>query len=143
DRIMDFSHAGYMGGGVTIPVVPVRRKLKPSGGDETAKIQRAISEVAAMKFEERGAVLLAPGVFTCSNTLTIVGSGVVLRGSGSGVGGTTIKLAGKPHNGITIRGAGEMQATESKLAQSAIADACVPSGAAKFSIADASGFAVS
>ncbi|HLA69111.1 MAG TPA: peptidoglycan-binding protein, partial [Bacteroidota bacterium] len=31
DRIMDFSHAGYMGGGVVLPAVPVRRTVKPSG----------------------------------------------------------------------------------------------------------------
>jgi len=142
DRIMDFSHAGYMGGGVAIPTVPVKRTLKPSGGDDTAAIQRAINEVAALKLNDRGALLLAPGVFTCSNTLTIAGSGVVLRGSGSGATGTTIKLAGKPHNGITIRGAGETEVTEFKPAQSAIADAYVPSGAAKFSVADAQGFAI-
>src|SRR6478609_11680392 len=49
DRIMDFSHAGYMGGGVALPDVPVRRTVKPSGGpDDTAAIQAAIDEVAAM-----------------------------------------------------------------------------------------------
>src|SRR5688500_12099581 len=45
DRIMDFSHAGYMGGGVALPAVPVKRSAKPSGGDDdTATIQRAIDE---------------------------------------------------------------------------------------------------
>src|SRR5688500_18183541 len=29
DRIMDFSHAGYMGGGVAIPDVPVMVTVKP------------------------------------------------------------------------------------------------------------------
>ena len=69
DRIMDFSHAGYMGGGVALPNVPVKRTVKPSGGeDDTAAIQEAIDEVAAMPLENgfRGAVLLAPGMFTCS-----------------------------------------------------------------------------
>src|SRR6185436_16713589 len=102
DRLMDFSHAGYMGGGVALPNVPVKQTVKPSGGgDDTAVIQKAINEVAALKLENgfRGAVLLAPGVFTCSNTLTISASGVVLRGSGSmgETSRTTIKLAGKPH----------------------------------------------
>ena len=42
--------------------------------------------VAAMKLENgfRGAVLLGPGTFPCSGTLTIPASGVVLRGRGSG-----------------------------------------------------------
>ena len=45
---MDFSHAGYMGGGVALPVVAVRRTLKPSGGDDdSAAIQAVINEVAA------------------------------------------------------------------------------------------------
>src|SRR5687767_11558946 len=36
DRIMDFSHAGYMGGGVALPDVPVRKTVKPSGGEDDA-----------------------------------------------------------------------------------------------------------
>ena len=34
DRIMDFSHAGYMGGGVALPNVPVKRTVKPSGNND-------------------------------------------------------------------------------------------------------------
>src|ERR1051325_1949499 len=46
DRIMDFSSAGYMGGGIALPTVPVKRTVKPSGtGDDTAMIQSAINEV--------------------------------------------------------------------------------------------------
>ena len=47
DRIMDFSHAGYMGGGVALPDVPVRRTGKPTGGDDTDPIQAAIVIVPA------------------------------------------------------------------------------------------------
>src|SRR3954447_9460845 len=36
DRIMDFSYAGYMGGGVPLPTVPVVQTLHPSGSDDTA-----------------------------------------------------------------------------------------------------------
>ena len=43
DRIMDFSSAGYMGGGVAIPFVPVKATVSPSGGDDTAAIQEALS----------------------------------------------------------------------------------------------------
>src|SRR6516225_1500692 len=47
DRIMDFSSAGYMGGGVALPYVAVKRTVKPSGGaDDTAAIQDAIDAVA-------------------------------------------------------------------------------------------------
>src|SRR5215475_16054520 len=61
DRIMDFSSAGYMGGGVALPAVPAKRTVQPSGkGDDTALIQAALNEIAAMPLEGnfRGAVLL-------------------------------------------------------------------------------------
>jgi len=47
DRILDFSYAGYMGGGVA-PIAPVKRTVAPSGGDDTAAIQAAIDEVSQM-----------------------------------------------------------------------------------------------
>jgi hypothetical protein len=104
DRIMDFSHAGYMGGGVALPIVPVKRTVQPSGGDDTKQIQIAINEVAAMPMVNgfRGAVLLGPGVFNCSAALTLSVSGVVLRGSGSGVGGSTISMSGNKHFAVVI-----------------------------------------
>jgi hypothetical protein len=41
DRIMDFSSAGYMGGGVGLPDLPVLQNVSPSGGDDTiARIQQ-------------------------------------------------------------------------------------------------------
>ena len=97
DRIMDFSHAGYMGGGVALPTVPVKRTVQSSGdADATTAIQSAIDEVAAMPLVNgfRGAVLLGPGTFACSNTIRIASSGIVLRGSGSSEGAsnrTTIR----------------------------------------------------
>jgi pectin methylesterase-like acyl-CoA thioesterase len=104
DRIVDFSYAGYMGGGVAIPNVPVKRSVKATGGaDDRETIQAAIDEVAMMPIENnfRGTVLLGPGTFTCSEPITISVSGIVLRGSGaSGEKGTTLKLAGSPHLGI-------------------------------------------
>jgi hypothetical protein len=111
DKIMDFSHAGYMGGGVALPTVPVRKTVQSSGSDDdTATIQAAINEVAAMKLENgfRGAVLLASGTFTCSNTIVIPASGVVLRGSGSGADEkrSTIKMVGRRHGAIAVRSSG-------------------------------------
>jgi hypothetical protein len=164
DRIMDFSTAGYMGGGVALPTVPAKRTVQPSGGeDDTALIQAAIDAVAAMPLEGGfpGAVLLAPGTFTCSKTISIPVSGVVLRGSGSGADGTTIKMVGSRHGAIVI-GAGrgrqnvrppsdddaepaggqDRPAKQGfNAAQTTIADAYVPSGTATFTVADAKGFA--
>jgi hypothetical protein len=150
DRIMDFSHAGYMGGGVALPSVPVRRTVKPSGGeDDAAAIQAAIDEVSALPLVKgfRGAVVLAPGVFTCPRPLAIAASGVVLRGSGSEPGNrrSTLKLTGSPHPAITVRarpadGGGRRQ-SEAIGPERAITDAYVPSGAASVTVDDAAGLA--
>lgn len=104
DRVPDFSYAGYMGGGVPLPSVPVARRVKPSGGDDTAVIQSALDAVSALPLHGkfRGAVLLEPGVFHCSRTLSISASGVVLRGSGPSA--TVLQLTGKPHLAIRISG---------------------------------------
>src|SRR5688572_11831194 len=162
DRIMDFSHAGYMGGGVALPDVPVKITVQPTGGeDDTAAIQAGIDQVAKRPPDQngfRGAVLLAPGAFTCKDTLTLATSGVVLRGSGSGSGsgdgGTTIKMVGLRHGAITIGSQRGRQvdpgneprenspATAPASAKTSITDAYVPAGTNAFTVANASGFAV-
>ena len=45
--IPDFSHAGYMGGGITLPEVEVVKTISPISGDNTSHIQSAINEIAA------------------------------------------------------------------------------------------------
>ena len=145
DRIMDFSHAGYMGGGVQLPSVPVKETVKPIGGDDTATIQAAIDVVAKLPLKDgfRGAVLLAPGTFSCSGTLKVSASGIILRGSGSeGDRRSTIKLTGKPHNAITVGGKGDDAKPEANFeeAKTTIADKYVPSGAKSFTVTDGSGF---
>ncbi len=150
DRILDFSHAGYMGGGVSLPSVPVGRTIHPSGGqDNTAEIQAAIDAVASMPLQNgfRGAVLLGQGTFTCSKTITISATGIVLRGSGSGPGGTTIRMTGDPHAAIVIGGrrrSGDENRDAEKnagLPQTTIADTYVPAGSVSFMLTNASGFA--
>ena len=87
NRIPDFSHAGYQGGGVAIPDVPVMQTISPIAGDNTANIQAAIDAVGAMPMNAngfRGAVLLDPGTYQVSGELKLDVSGVVLRGSGNG-----------------------------------------------------------
>lgn len=154
DRIMDFSTAGYMGGGVVLPTVPVAKTVKPSGGmDDTATIQTAINEVAAMPLKNgfRGAVLLSPGTFICSNTIVIPASGVVLRGSG--MSATTIQMSGGRHVAIRAgmvsgrgRPSGDVQSDdlreETNSVRTSIADAYVPSGTKTITVADAKRFAV-
>jgi hypothetical protein len=154
ERIMDFSYAGYMGGGVALPEVPVRRTVQPStAGDDTNAIQAAIDEVAKLPPQNgfRGAVLLAPGTFTCADTIRLNADGVALRGSGSAPGKdrTTIKLAGRPHVAISVRAGdrfsrgrrGDDDRAARQGAHTAITDAYVPSGVTSFNVASANGFA--
>ncbi|MEO8405853.1 MAG: hypothetical protein ABI480_14700, partial [Chitinophagaceae bacterium] len=141
DKIMDFSYAGYMGGGVSIPSVPVKVTLDPIAGDNSDAIQQAIDKVSQMEMVNgfRGAVLLKPGKYDCEKTLTINASGVVLRGSGSGENGTIFNMTGKPHACVTVKGA-----VSSKTVGDAttIADKYVPSGTNSFTLTNATGFAV-
>jgi hypothetical protein len=140
DRIIDFSYAGYMGGGVAIPSPPVRITLGPTTGDNAAAIQNAIDKVSKMPVVDgfRGAVLLKPGTYNCERTLRIAASGVVLRGSGPGQDGTVINMTGTPHLCIAVRGNPSVKAVGKPTI---ISDAYVPSGAMAFKVADPSGFA--
>jgi len=164
DRIMDFSAAGYMGGGVALPSVPTKLILRPKGRhlDDTPAIQAAIDKVSAMPLEGgfRGAVVLAAGTFTCSNSIYISTSGVVLRGSGSGWLGTTLRMVGPRHSAVII-GNGRARRSESGptvddnapisesdassksgAPRTVITDAYVPSGTSTFTVSNAAGFAV-
>lgn len=147
DKIMDFSHAGYMGGGVAIPDVPVKITVNPTGKDDTENIQSAINEVSKMEFSGnfRGAVMLAPGNYIISKTIEISTSGVVLRGSGSGLYGnikSTLNLSGNPFNAITIRAPRNSNENENMhyQIQTQIADAYIPSGTYTFSVSNAGKF---
>jgi len=85
---IDFSYAGYGGGGVPLPDVPGRFAVAPSSGcgDDTRAIQAAIDAVEAQQPDAggfRGAVVLRPGIFRIGGQLRITVSGVVLRGTGS------------------------------------------------------------
>lgn len=108
DRIPDFSHAGYEGGGVRLPsgasapVVEVHARP----GDDTRRIQDAIDEAATYPRRESGikaVVLLRAGTYQVrggyenrgrrdGTHIVLDRSGVVLRGEGAGPDGTTIEV---------------------------------------------------
>jgi hypothetical protein len=93
NAIHDASHAGYRGGGVAIPTVPVRETVWPVAGDNTESIQAAIDRVSARMPDAtgfRGAVLLRAGYYRISTAVKIQASGVVLRGEGMGDTGTIL-----------------------------------------------------
>lgn len=136
DRILDFSVAGYMGGGVAIPDAPVRTTLKPSGGDDTAAIQKAIDDLAKQPLPLRGAVLLSPGDYSLGGSITLSASGIVLRGSGES---TVLKITGAPRTVFSIGGTGSWKA---KGTPTKITDAYVPSGTRTFHVASTAGLSV-
>lgn len=154
----DFSHVGYMNGGVKVPVgeVPVKNTLYPTAsGQDRTRIQAAIDQVCAMTPDAngfRGAVLLKKGTYrlndgTITNlndgygyALRIWASGVVLRGEGQGTNGTVLYSDfAVNHTMITLepqsKGASE---TNIQL----ITDEYVGTGANSFTVASTSGYAV-
>jgi hypothetical protein len=143
NRVLDFSNAGYMGGGIRLPDVQARVAVEPGDGDDTARVQAAIDEVAQMPQDTegiRGAVLLKRGRFEIGGTLFIRASGVVLRGEGSGVDGTVLYGTGTTRREILkVAGVAGRQLLE---ARTSIADLYLPSGARSFHVEDARAFEV-
>lgn len=108
NTIPDFSHAGYGGGGVPIPNVPVKETVWPVAGDNTAHVQAAIDRVSALPLDPsgfRGALLLKMGYYKMATPIVIQASGVVLRGEGMGDTGTILIGTGNPRaNSAAPRG---------------------------------------
>jgi hypothetical protein len=141
DRIPDFSSAGYRGGGVALPQAPTRVTMSPSRKeDDTPALQAAIDKVAALPPGPRGirgAVVLTPGNFNLAGTLHINVSGVVIRGAGSeGTQASVLKMTGKPHLAIEIKGEYHR---ETVGPGTALKDQYVPAGSTLIHLADATG----
>ena len=144
--IPDFSHCGYMGGGVALPDVPVVLTVQPQAeGDDTARLQAAIDDVSARTPDAkgfRGTLLLERGKYRIGRTLHIRTSGVVLRGQGAGENGTVLIATGTGKRTlIEFKGRGR-RSREIENTRQEIVDDYVPVGAKTFAIADASNFAV-
>lgn len=150
DRIIDFSHAGYKGGGVSLPYIPAKLTVHPLGEGEdcTDYIQKAIDMVSALPQDAngfRGAVMLAPGRYTCERSIQISADGVVLRGSGSDPSGSVIVMTGGKHTAIVVNN-GIRQRAGNRLGEAApnensikVVDKYIPAGSYSFTVADASG----
>jgi hypothetical protein len=95
--IPDFSAAGYRGGGVSLPEVPVVKTITALAGDNTEHIQSALDEVGNLPLVNgvRGALLLKAGLYRVSGILYVNKAGVIIRGEGEGSSSTnsTIILA--------------------------------------------------
>jgi hypothetical protein len=140
DRIPDFSYSGYKGGDNSIPDVPVRVTVPPKDGDATFRVQAALDYVAGLPADKngiRGAVLLEKGVYEIDGSLLISHSGVVLRGSGMGELGTTLRAAGHDRRTlIRIAGRNDRQTTK----EVSVADAYVAVNARQFHVSGANVF---
>jgi hypothetical protein len=168
NTIPDFSHAGYGGGGLAIPSVPVKETIWPVAGDNTANVQAAIDKVSALPVDDsgfRGAVLLRMGYYPMATPVNIQASGVILRGEGMGDTGTVLIGTGTrataagpapaPAAGAAgagqRRGPGNGQPTLIKIAGKAgwvptdstkqtVTDDYVPVGSRNLRVANARGF---
>ncbi len=145
----DFSHAGYRGGGVLIPQVPVVKEISPIPGDNTAHIQDAIDEVGKLSMDAkgiRGALLLKAGKYEIAGSLKILYSGVVLRGEGSGEDPTTSTIiygTGTTRRRlIDMNGTKDGQWSTSITNKTNITDDRVVAGSKSFHVANASAYSV-
>ena len=160
NRIPDFSNAGYRGGGVSIPYVPVKETIWPVPGDNSGNIQAAIDRVSALPRDEsgfRGAVLLKMGTYELGKPVYIKASGVVLRGEGMGDTGTILvgkreteqeERQGQPMERqgrsfrrsplVNVDGAAPLKPLEET--RQPITDNYVPVGACSFNVVSAKGF---
>lgn len=152
DHILDFSNVGYQGRGADlIPNnVPTVATISPISGDDTASIQAAINQVAAMPLGPdgyRGAVLLQAGTYDIDSQLEIRASGIVLRGEGRGTGDTVLHgrnpLSGgtNPNQRPLIRVYGNGSRSNIGSTRNMI-DKVVPAGARSFRVDSTSGFSV-
>jgi hypothetical protein len=154
NTIHDASHAGYGGGGVGIPTVPVRETIWPVAGDNAQHVQAAIDRVSALPRDSagfRGAVLLRAGYYRIATPLRIRASGVVLRGEGRGDTGSILVGTGTGRaegaapggggaQGTLVLAAGASGATVRDDTRQAVVDEFVPVGARRLRVASARGF---
>src|SRR5688500_7945022 len=155
NTIPDFSYAGYKGGGVRLPTVPVRETIWPVAGDNTAHVQAAIDKVSSRTPDAsgfRGALLLRAGYYRMATPLRIQASGVVLRGEGMGDTGTVLigTGTGRPAGGaggpgpgnqgtLVLVGGASGVAPQDATTQ-AVTDDYVPVGSRRFRVASGAGF---
>jgi hypothetical protein len=132
---IDFSYAGYAGGGIAAPHAAAAISVRPGGGDDTGLLQGALDHVSALPLRAdglRGAVLLGDGSYRVAGRLVIRASGVVLRGSGK----ATLVAMGKGRRTL-IEVGGTLDPVTAPPVQ--IADEMVPAGARAFTLESATG----
>ncbi len=88
DRILDFSYAGYKGGGVPLPTpedMPHRITITPTGNNDNVLISQAIGQLGSMPLNDkgfRGEVYLEAGTYDIQSNIPVYYSGISIRGAG-------------------------------------------------------------
>ncbi|RUR13341.1 hypothetical protein [Legionella sp. km772] len=138
---MDFSTAGYMGGGVARPIVfPVITLTAPKDPtvDAGLIIQQAIDEQAKQPlvngFRNGGSILLSAGTWNIASTININTSGIVLQGDPNGA--TVFVAQGEPKVLFQI---GAKTADRLETKKYTISDSYVPLGAEVINLDSTSG----
>lgn len=143
NRVPDFSHAGYRGGGVALPDVPAVVSVPPADGDDGARLQAALDYVADLPLSDegwRGAVQLEAAHYQVEGFLSIGASGVVLRGAGSGEDGTVIEATGNGRRTlIQVFGEDDRRLLDEA---SAVVDEYVPVGSRQLTVDNVEQFSV-
>ena len=143
NTIPDFSHAGFMGGGITLPTdIPIAAIVTPEEGDDKQRIQAAIDLVESLDPDEngfRGVVLLKAGHYSLEGILTIRESGVVLRGEGQGLNGTVLHANLRLEHSI-ISLVGPSSISRDFESEQRITTEYVPVGSYSFEVEDASDY---
>src|SRR5262249_6500996 len=142
DHIEDYSTAGFMGGTVQIPDVPINATVSPVAGDDAANIQAAINAVSALPLDAngfRGAVYLNPGTYEVGTSISITSSGVVLRGAGPTL--SLIHATGTGQRTIVRLDGSGTRSTVSGTTHT-ITDKYVPVGAISFKVDSTANLAV-
>jgi hypothetical protein len=127
---------------VAIPDVSVAGTVNPGSGDDGARIQAALDEVADLPLVSgfRGAVLLTKGAYQISAPLRIRKTGVVLRGEGQGTNGTVITAGGtSQYAAIEVTGTGSGLG-EVSGSRTPITSSYVAVGSRRFEVESAAGF---
>lgn len=144
NRIPDFSHCGYRGGGVALPEVPVQATLAATPGDNTARIQATLDHVAGLAPDKegfRGAVLLLAGRYEVAGSLRLTKSGVVLRGQGQGPNGTHLVATGLDRRTL-IQARGGARPSSVETEKLLVTDEYVPVGSYRLRLSATRGLQV-
>ncbi len=145
----DFGAAGYRGGGIPIPDVPVKKEISPISGDNTQHIQDAINEMGLLPLDAngiRGALLLKAGKYEIATKISMPFDGVVLRGEGSGdnpATSTILYATGTSQRRlITVGGNSDNTWGKSITNKTNITDNIVVAGSKSFHVESVSGYSV-